>query len=402
MRTTAVLFLSQAAAVSALTIGAAVRTPAVIRTASLQMQAPAPAMVDVRDGHRFFLLPSAVVLPCSLLSVARGVQPPQKALESITLKNAAGDSATVYKFGACVTSYVKGGVDYLMVRPDAKMDGSKPISGGIPHCFPQFGPGAIQQHGFARNLDWDVVEQTSEKVVFGLSESEYTLAMWPNKFSATYTVTLAADELKTELTVMNTDAKTWDFTAALHTYWSVDGGIGSVKVTSPAFAGATYLDKTASPPADAKSASDVVTIAKETDSVYAGVSGAVVLSDAKRSVTIDNTVGWSDTVIWNPCAARTPRDRRPPARTRYSPPRTRRLIDMCGLLSQLRRRGHGLRYLRVRRVGTGCEQRRARPRRVLDGWHEREAMNVKTKWVACTGRRRTRWNARLCSGADEE
>merc|ERR1719310_345946 len=255
---------------NALSVGS-LRTSSVVRSSPVAMQVAAPAPAKKSD-----------------------------VLETVTLKNAAGDSATVYKFGACVTSYVKGGVDYLMVRPDAKMDGSKPISGGIPHCFPQFGPGAIQQHGFARNLDWDVVEQTSEKVVFGLSESEYTLAMWPNKFSATYTVSLAADELKTELTVMNTDAKTWDFTAALHTYWSVDGGIGSVKVTSPAFAGATYLDKTASPPADAKSASDVVTIAKETDSVYAGVSGAVVLSDAKRSVTIDNTVGWSDTVIWNP------------------------------------------------------------------------------------------------------
>ena len=119
---------------------------------------------------------------------------PQEGLATITLKNAAGDSATVYPFGACVTSYVKGGVDYLMVRPDAKMDGSKPISGGIPHCFPQFGPGAIQQHGFARNLDWDVVEQTGEKVVFSLTESEYTLAMWPYKFSAVYSVTLSRVE----------------------------------------------------------------------------------------------------------------------------------------------------------------------------------------------------------------
>ena len=71
----------------------------------------------------------------------------QSALKSITLSNAAGDSAKIYTFGACVTSYVKGGVDTLMVRPDAKLDGSKPISGGIPFCFPQFGPGAIQQHG---------------------------------------------------------------------------------------------------------------------------------------------------------------------------------------------------------------------------------------------------------------
>jgi D-hexose-6-phosphate mutarotase len=37
------------------------------------------------------------------------------------------------------------GYDSLFVRPDAKLDGSKPISGGLPHCFPQFGPGAIQQ-----------------------------------------------------------------------------------------------------------------------------------------------------------------------------------------------------------------------------------------------------------------
>jgi hypothetical protein len=42
------------------------------------------------------------------------------------------------------------------VRPDAVFDKSKPISGGIPHCFPQFGPGVMQQHGFARNLDWEV------------------------------------------------------------------------------------------------------------------------------------------------------------------------------------------------------------------------------------------------------
>ncbi len=42
------------------------------------------------------------------------------------------------------------------MRPDAVFDKSKPISGGVPHCFPQFGPGEMQQHGFARNLDWEV------------------------------------------------------------------------------------------------------------------------------------------------------------------------------------------------------------------------------------------------------
>ena len=225
----------------------------------------------------------------------------QDALKSITLKNAGGDKATVYPFGACVTSYVKGGTDYLMVRPDAKMDGSKPISGGIPHCFPQFGPGAIQQHGFARNLDWDIVDESATSVTFSLTESAYTMDMWPYKFSATYTVSLGDDALNTELCVTNTDTKNWDFTAALHSYWSCSA-IKNVAVKSPSFDGATYLDKMLSPPSDVKSKSDTIKIKSETDAVYSGVSGDVKLADSGRKgpLTIDSYLGWSDTVVWNP------------------------------------------------------------------------------------------------------
>lgn len=39
---------------------------------------------------------------------------------------------------------------------------SKPISGGIPHCFPQFGPGELQQHGFARNLSWTIASTSAD------------------------------------------------------------------------------------------------------------------------------------------------------------------------------------------------------------------------------------------------
>ena len=225
---------------------------------------------------------------------------PQDALKTVTL-SCGKDTATIHTFGACVTSYVKGGTDVLMVRPDAKMDGSKPISGGIPFCFPQFGPGAIQQHGFARNLDWEVVEQDGDSVVFSLKESEYTLAMWPHKFEARYSVTLTEDSLDTDFTVTNTDDKAFDFTAALHTYWSVSK-ISNIKISSPAFDGASYLDKTASPPATKTSSSSDVQITAETDSVYAGVSGDVQLVDSarKQPLTISNTLGWSDTVVWNP------------------------------------------------------------------------------------------------------
>lgn len=44
----------------------------------------------------------------------------------------------VYLHGAVVASWKQAsGDEVLYVRPDAVFDKSKPISGGIPHCFPQ-------------------------------------------------------------------------------------------------------------------------------------------------------------------------------------------------------------------------------------------------------------------------
>ena len=98
------------------------------------------------------------------------------------------------------------------------------------------------------------------------------MEMWPHAFNCKYTVSLGADSLDTEFCVTNTGDKPFDFTAALHTYWSVSG-IKNIKITSPAFKGATYLDKMQSPPADVKSDKESIVISEEVDQVYAGVSG---------------------------------------------------------------------------------------------------------------------------------
>ena len=68
------------------------------------------------------------------------------------------------------------------MRPDAKFDKSKPISGGIPHCWPQFGPGAIQLHGFARNLQWELTSSSDVSCTMTLASNEVTKAMWPHEF----------------------------------------------------------------------------------------------------------------------------------------------------------------------------------------------------------------------------
>merc|ERR1711988_562990 len=83
--------------------------------------------------------------------------------------------------------------------------------------------------------------------------------------------------------------------------WSISS-VKNIKISSPSFAGATYLDKMQSPPTDVKMANDEITITTETDSVFADVTGDVILADSERKspLTISSTLGWSDTVVWNP------------------------------------------------------------------------------------------------------
>jgi Aldose 1-epimerase len=151
-------------------------------------------------------------------------------LPVVSLKHACGASAEVYLFGGAVCSWKQAsGDEVLYVRPDAVFDKSKPISGGVPHCFPQFGPGEMQQHGFARNLDWAVASTSADlqpderdpEVELVLTENDYTLKMWPHKFKAVYTITLHGEQLRTDLRVLNTGDKPFTFTAALHSYFEV-------------------------------------------------------------------------------------------------------------------------------------------------------------------------------------
>jgi len=212
-----------------------------------------------------------------------------------------GDEATIYLLGACVTSYKTDGTEWLAVRPDAKLDGSKPISGGLPHCFPQFGPGEIQQHGFARNLEWKLLEEPSEGgvCILELTDNEETRKMWPHSFRCEYRIELQEGRLATTLKVENTSASEFSFQAALHSYYKVFN-IQTCSVTGN-FKGATKLDKTNDPVEVTKGESDKLTFSKFTEEIYKEVlPGSVTVSDEKGDLEIVSGGGWRDVVIWSP------------------------------------------------------------------------------------------------------
>jgi len=222
-------------------------------------------------------------------------------LEYIRLMNDNGDTSDIYLYGGVVTSYVKDGQEYIAVRPDAKMDGSKPISGGLSHCWPQFGPGAIQQHGFARNVNWTVKDLTPTSTTLELAPSDYTKEMWDKPFSCSFTVTLNDDDLNTKMVVNNEgEEDSFDFQAALHSYFTVSA-LENLEIKG-SFAGKEFLNKLAGDGGEMQTEErEVITIGEEYDRVYTGVNDPVLDDKGTgKSLAVVNSEGYADTVIWNP------------------------------------------------------------------------------------------------------
>lgn len=240
-------------------------------------------------------------MPNMAMMASTGLKTDDNGMEYVDLAHPNGATAKIYLYGADVVSYKDDkGCEWIAVRPDAKMDGSKPISGGLSHCFPQFGPGEIQQHGFARNVDWTLVECTGQTATFELLPSDYTRAMWDKPFRCLYQVALTDNSCDTELLVQNTgEEDSFTFQAALHSYFDITScykiNIGG------SFKERTYIDKMENPPVEKVEKNNELTINQEYDRVYLGVTNPVLLDGGKgRQLNIFNNRGWKDTVIWNP------------------------------------------------------------------------------------------------------
>jgi len=210
-----------------------------------------------------------------------------------------GATSDVYLFGGVVTSYVVDGVEYIAVRPDAKVDGSKPISGGLSHCWPQFGPGEIQQHGFARNVNWEVKSMSDTGVVLEMAPSDYTKEMWDKEFLCTFTVELEADQLSTKMFVENKGEEAFDFQSALHSYFTVSS-LENLEITG-SFEGKEFLNKMVDGGTMQTEDRAAITIGEEYDRVYMGVNDpALKDSGTGKVLSVLNTAGYEDTVLWNP------------------------------------------------------------------------------------------------------
>ena len=118
----------------------------------------------------------------------------------VSFPSNASTQLSVLKYGATVISYKSKGHEHLFLSQAAKLDGSKPVRGGIPLVFPVFGKESdesnplskLPQHGLARNSyseflgESSATDKDSIAIQFGLhpeiANAELT-SLWNHDFT---------------------------------------------------------------------------------------------------------------------------------------------------------------------------------------------------------------------------
>lgn len=226
----------------------------------------------------------------------------------VTLRGAGESSCEIYLHGATVTSWRDAsGRERLYLSPTAVLDGSAPIRGGIPICWPQFGPGPRwpKQHGFARRLPWALVsaemKRTEPRAVLRLVDTEETRASehFPYRFELTLIAALdAVGSLSLVLRVRNTGATAFTFTTALHSYFAVEDA-SAVQVDG--LRGKSYKDN-ADGLEEKVEQEESVRFEGEVDRCYIGAPDDIRVGVS--GVRLKKR-GLSELVLWNPFVEKT-------------------------------------------------------------------------------------------------
>lgn len=168
------------------------------------------------------------------------------------------------------------------------------IRGGVPICWPWFGPVAQPSHGFARNQPWNLTAHDEDDngviLTFTLKDNEQTRKLWPHAFTL-----IARFKLGEECEIELESHGDYQATAALHTYFQI-GDIGQVKVAG---LGEPYIDKVAGG-AEARQTGDLAFIG-QTDRVYTQPDAFSLIKDPSLQRTIEvHHHHMSDVIAWNP------------------------------------------------------------------------------------------------------
>ena len=241
----------------------------------------------------------------------------QGGLPKIGIQNDAA-CAEVCLMGAHVLSYCPvGQEEVLFLSKHSEFAQTGPaIRGGVPVCWPWFGPpntkelpNAKTSHGFVRQYMWEVdefrlVSPRRTEVTLLLRDSPASRAIWPYSFELRMKISVGAT-LEMSLETVNTGDIPFTFAQALHSYFSI-GEVSQVRIKG--LDGLKFIDKApATPPAPNPQQGEIA-ITEETDRIYLGHEGQAIIVDPvkHREIVIDKSNS-NTSVVWNPWVAKSQR-----------------------------------------------------------------------------------------------
>ena len=167
-------------------------------------------------------------------------------LDRLVLQAAEGQAHVFLQGGHVSHFQPKGEKPVLWMSASSRFEAGKPLRGGVPICFPWFGPKAgsaeAPLHGFARLLPWAVAGVAREpdgslRAVLELSAEAAARGGFPHELALSLAVSVGRS-LRMELAARNVDGAAATFEEALHSYFAVSD-VREVRRASKAWATST-------------------------------------------------------------------------------------------------------------------------------------------------------------------
>lgn len=157
--------------------------------------------------------------------------------KTYTLSNQATNTSLqiIPERGGIVTRWRVQGQEIFYLDEARLTDPTLTVRGGIPILFPICGnlpdntytyngqSYTLKQHGFARELPWEVVDQATDhgSLTLALTSNDQTRAVYPFDFKLLFTYTLDGNKLTVHQRYENHSDVPMPFSAGFHPYFSV-------------------------------------------------------------------------------------------------------------------------------------------------------------------------------------
>lgn len=182
----------------------------------------------------------------------------------------------------------------LWLSDKSQFAAGKAIRGGVPICWPWFGPAGEPAHGFARNQPWTLSAHDENEdgvmLTLVLESIAQTLKLWPHEFTL-----IARFRLGQHCEIELEAHGDFEATAALHSYFTVSD-ISGVEVSG---LGNSYIDKVNQ--GEIGSSDGKQRYPGRIDRIFTAAEDCSVINDpaAQRQIEVYHH-HHSDVVTWNP------------------------------------------------------------------------------------------------------